>query len=218
MRKSLTVLILLTAVSFSRADARVVCEADALVAPTMSQPVTRAELQLALRDLWVGHIFWSRSVAIASHYDDADAAKAAEVEVVDNARALADAIIPFYGQDAADQLFELLAGHYGAIKEYMLASFDEDAAGKRTASTNLVANAGKIADFLDAANPNLPKNAVLPLLTAHGGHHIQQIDAIHAEDFQQEAQTWSAMVAHIYTISDAIADALAKEFPNIVRG
>ena len=180
--------------------------------------LTRSELQLALRDLWTGHIFWVRSVVLASHYDDAGAAEASEAKAVENARAIADAVIPFYGEEAADQLFELLAGHYGAVKEYMQASFDGNASGKEAATQQLVANAEEIADFLDAANPHLPKNAVLPLLSAHGGHHIQQIDAVRQGAFADEAEVWDAMLGHVYTIADAMADAFAQQFPDQVSG
>ncbi len=98
--------------------------------------VSEGDLQLALRDLWNGHVFWVRSYVIASHYEDEKGATAAEAQVVENARALADAITPFYGQAAADQLFQLLAGHYGAIKAYMVSSYQEDEQGQATATND----------------------------------------------------------------------------------
>ena len=180
--------------------------------------LTSAELHAALRSLWTGHVFWVRSVVVASHYEDDAAAEAAEAKAVENARSLANAITPFYGQEAADALFGLLAGHYGSIKEYMQAQFDGDPAGAKAATAKLVANAEAIADFLDGANPNLPKEVVLPLLVGHGGHHMQQINQIKAGDFTSEAKTWDDMLGHIYAISDAMAGALAKQFPDKVQG
>ena len=172
------------------------------------------ELQLALRDLWTGHIFWVRSYVFASHYGDSESAKAADAKTVENARTIADAIAPFYGQEAADQLFQLLAGHYGAVKNYMAAHFAERETEQDAATEQLTANADEIATFLSDANPHLPKNSVLPLLMAHGGHHMQQIDAVHERDFSAEAEVWDDMLAHIYQIADALADALAKQFPD----
>lgn len=107
---------------------------------------------------------------------------------------------------------------YGAIKDYMQVGFSENASGKEAATKQLLANAEAIADFLDAANPHLPKEAVLPLLSAHGGHHLQQIDAVHARDFGREAVVWDAMLGHTYAIADAMASALARQFPEIVTG
>lgn len=191
------------------------------VPASTAAPALRAdavELRLALRDLWTNHVFWVRSYVLAEHHDDASAAEAAEAEVVENARALADAVGPFYGQEAADALFGLLAGHYGATKEYMEASYAEDASGQEAAAHALSANAEAIADFLDGANPHLPKDAVLPLLIAHGGHHMQQIRAFHTGDFAAEAEVWYAMLGHVYAIADAMAGALAEQFPDKIAG
>ena len=180
---------------------------------TAPTPPTETELRLALRDLWSGHASWVRSYVVASHYGDVAAAEASEAKVVENARSLADAIIPLYGKDASNRLFELLAGHYGAIKEYQAARSGTSDDARKAAIGKLTSNAGAIADFLDGANPNLPKSAVLPLLMAHGGHHLQQIDAFHSKDFKAEAEIWDAMVKHMNTIADAMAGAFVKQFP-----
>lgn len=193
--------------------APVLQEAD----PIVDEPIlTATELQLAMRDLWTGHVFWIRSYVIAEHHNDAAAAEAADAKVVENARAIADAVIPFYGQEGADALFPLLAGHYGAVKDYMKAAYGENGQAGEAATQKLTENAREIAAFLAAANPNLPESAVLPLLVAHGGHHVQQIDAVHRGDFTNEAVVWDAMLTHINGIADALAGALAKQFPDIV--
>lgn len=171
------------------------------------------ELREALRDLWVGHIFWVRNVVLTTKLGDADAAKVAEENVVKNAHAIADAIIPFYGQAAADKLFGLLAGHYGAIKEYMTASYAGSKEGKDAAFDKLKKNAEEIAAFLSSANPNWPKETLVSLLLVHGGHHIAQIDALNEKNYASEAQTWDAMIKHIYVIADALGKGIVKQFP-----
>ena len=72
-----------------------------------------AATQAALRDLWVGHIFWVRNASMATMTNNKEAATAAEAEVVANAKAIAGAIEPFYGKEASDKLFNLLAAHGG---------------------------------------------------------------------------------------------------------
>jgi len=75
-------------------------------------------------------------------------------------------------------------------------------------------NAGEIAEFLHGANPkNWPKDTLVSLLMAHGGHHIAQIDAVLAKDYNAEASTWEAMKKHIYTIADALAGGIVEQFP-----
>jgi hypothetical protein len=91
--------------------------------------VKTAEVGTALRDLWVGHIFWVRNVVIATFADNQAAAAAAEEQVVANAQAIAGAIEPFYGAEAKEALFVLLAGHYGAVRDYLDATVAEDEFG-----------------------------------------------------------------------------------------
>lgn len=166
----------------------------------------------ALRDLWVEHVFWVRNVVLATFKEDAAAAKAAEQEAVANAKAIAGAIEPFYGTAAKDALFKLLAGHYGAVKAYLVSTVAGDSQAQSKAIEALTSNAGDIATFLSKANPHLPKDDVNGLLLAHGGHHIQQIQQLQGRDYVAEAKTWSAMKNHMYAIADAMTDALAKQF------
>lgn len=171
------------------------------------------ETSMALRDLWVEHAFWIRTYVIATHAHDPVQSKVAEQEVVNNAKALAATITPFYGQAASDKLSGLLAGHWAAVRDYDTATLAHSKRDQEKATARIVANAREIARFLGGANPNLPEDAVFGLLSSHGGHHISQIDAVEARDFAGEAQTWHAMRHHMLVIADAIADGIAKQFP-----
>lgn len=171
-------------------------------------------LNSALRDLWIGHVFWVRNVVTARLAGDAAAESAAEQQVVANAKAIAGAFEPFYGEAARDKLFGLLAGHYGAVKDYLDATVAKNASGQSAATDKLLANAKEIAVFLHGANPNLPAEAVDGLLQAHGGHHIAQIQELQRKDFAAEAKTWADMTQHMYVIADALGAAVAKQFPD----
>lgn len=181
--------------------------------PTVARSTKAVDLQETLRDLWTDHIFWVRSVVLSSKYGDADAAKVAEAQAVKNARAIADSIVPFYGKDAGDKLFDLLAGHYGAVKNYMTAAYANDTAGMDGARKQLKANAESIATFLSSANPNWPRETLEMLLLTHGAHHLQQIDALGRKDFASEAETWAMMKKHMHMIADALATGIEKQFP-----
>jgi hypothetical protein len=170
--------------------------------------------RLALRDLWVEHVFWIRNYAIANQAANQAQAKAAADQVVDNATKIANSIAPLYGQPAADQLLKLLAGHWGAVKHYSDATVGKDAKGKQAAVTELTGNAKAIAAFLAGANPNLPEATLVTMLSAHGGHHIAQIDELAAHDYAGEARTWTMMRTHILALADALTGALVKQFPD----
>ncbi|WFU23680.1 hypothetical protein QA649_37680 [Bradyrhizobium sp. CB1717] len=170
------------------------------------------ETAAMLRDLWIGHIFWVRAVSLATIEKQDDVAKTAEQQAVANARSIAASIEPFYGAGAKDAFFKLLAGHYSAVKAYLVATVASDAAKQGAATQTLTSNAEEIATLLSKANPYLPKDAVNNLLLAHGGHHIQQIQQLKDHKYDAEAHTWEEMKSHIYQIADATADALAKQF------
>jgi len=196
----------------------------ALTAPAFAQHTTHASAQVpaptkitateaALRDLWVGHIFWVRNVVVDTLAGNKEAAAAAEQQVVANAKQIATAIGPYYGRAASEKLFGLLAGHYGAVKQYLEATAAGSTQKQDAAVKSLTGNATEIARFLSDANPNLPFDTLNGLLLAHGGHHMQEIQQLHGKQYAQEALTWEAMKKHMYVISDALAGAIAKQFP-----
>ena len=166
-----------------------------------AHPAKVAETKAVLRDLWLGHILSIRNVAVATMDKNASARSAAEAGVVANAEQIARSIEPFYGKAASDKLFTLLAGHYGAIRR-------QEAAVKA-----LTANAAEISTFLSGANPNLPKDTLMGLLMAHAAHHLTQFQQLKDGDYIHEAETWTGMKQHIYVVSDALAQALAAQFP-----
>lgn len=137
--------------------------------------------------------------------------------MVANAKAIAGAIEPFYGAAASETLFGLLAGHWGAISDYLDATRADSKADQDAAFEQLVANANEIAQFLGSANPHLPVDTLRSLLTAHGSHHVQQIQQFDAGQFEQEAETWAMMKDHMYVIADALAGGIARQFPDKFR-
>ena len=103
---------------------------------------------MTLRDLWLGHIFWVRNVSVAAIDKNDPAIKAAEKQAVANAQAIAASIEPFYGAPAKDKFFKLLAGHYGAVKAYLVAAVAGDVSAQAKATQSLASNADEIATFL----------------------------------------------------------------------
>ncbi|HCS46158.1 MAG TPA: hypothetical protein DIW52_25680, partial [Pseudomonas sp.] len=152
--------------------------------------------------------------AIANQAADKQQAKIAADQVVDNATKIANSIAPLYGQPAADQLLKLLAGHWGAVKHYSDATVAKDTKGKQAAVTDLTSNAKAIAAFLAKANPNLPENTLVAMLSAHGAHHVAQVDEFAAHDYAAEAKTWAMMRPHVLALADALTAALVKQFPD----
>ncbi len=184
--------------------------------PTAStaSPAKVAETKVVLRDLWLGHILAIRNVAVATVDKNGAAREIAEKGVVANAEQIARSIEPFYGKAASDKLFTLLAGHYGAIRDHLDATVAGNSARQEAAIKALTVNASEISTFLSGANPYLPKDTVMGLLTAHAAHHIQEFQQLKAGEYAEEADTWKGMKQHIYVVADALTGALARQFPD----
>ncbi|NBA96702.1 hypothetical protein [Pseudomonas sp. R5(2019)] len=187
--------------------------ASQAIGATASPDSAALTTRLALRDLWVEHIIWIRNYVVANQAHQGAQADAAATQVVANATSIANSLAPLYGQPAADQLLKLLAGHWGAVKQYCDASVSQSAQGKDKAVKDLTSNAKAIAAFLASANPNLPQDTLVTMLAAHGGHHIAQIDELAKKDYGAEAKTWAAMRSHILILADTLTAALVKQFP-----
>ncbi|QSX78917.1 hypothetical protein [Agrilutibacter solisilvae] len=185
-------------------------------APAATAATPAPKLQATLRTLWHGHVDRTRQYALAVHANDARRSEAAASAVVANARQLADAVGSFYGAPAGERMLALLAGHWGAVKAMTDAGHGGNRAAGEAAMATLTQNAGEIAVFLSSANPYLPQDAVRGLLLAHGAHHAAQIEQLMRGDRAAEAKTWAAMQAHMDVIADAMAGALAKQFPGKV--
>lgn len=177
------------------------------------QSVTAPKLQAALRALWHGHVVNTREYAFAVKAGDSKRAARAADAVVANAKQIANAVAGFYGKQAGDQMLVLLGGHWGAVKAMTDAEHAQDKAGSAKAMSALISNADQIATFLAGANPNLTADAVRGLLVAHGAHHAAQISQVMKGDLEGEKVTWKAMQSHMDVIADALAAAIAKQFP-----
>jgi len=134
--------------------------------------------------------------------------------VVANAKQLSGAVAGFYGKAGGDRMMELLGGHWGAVKALTDARAKNDNAAADKAMNDATTNAGDIAKFLAGANPNLPEDTVRGLMLAHVAHHGQQIQQIMAGDMAGEATSWAAMQQHMDMIADALASAIARQFPD----
>lgn len=179
-----------------------------------ANPARVAEMKQALRDLWVGHIFWVRHVVSNIATNDPEERDAAEKEVGANTKQIANTITPFYGEAASEKFFSLIDINYGAVREYSEATVAGNKRQQDAALAHLASNADDIADFLSHLNPYLQKDTVRGLIAAHGAHHVLQINQYKGKEYAHLGATWPMMRQHVYVIADTMTTALAKQFPS----
>jgi hypothetical protein len=179
-----------------------------------ANPARVAEMKQALRDLWVGHIFWVRHVVSNIATNNPEERDAAEKEVGANTKQIATTITPFYGEAASEKFISLIDINYGAVREYSEATVAGNKRQQDAALARLASNADDIADFLSHLNPYLQKDTVRGLIAAHGAHHVLQINQYKGKEYAHLGATWPMMRQHVYVIADTMTTALAKQFPS----
>ena len=117
-------------------------------------PITQKELAFRndMRRLWEDHVTWTR-LAIISLTTDAPDTEASVGRLLKNQTDIGDAIAPFYGDAAGDELTRLLRDHILIAADLIAAARMGDEAAVADAQSRWTANADDIASFLASANP-----------------------------------------------------------------
>src|SRR5687768_4254294 len=107
--------------------------------------------QDAMRKLWEDHIIWTRVFIISAAADLPDK-EAATNRLLQNQVDIGNAIKPYYGDAAGNQLTTLLKEHITTAAEIVTAAKAGDKAKQDDATKRWFINADQIADFLSKAN------------------------------------------------------------------
>jgi hypothetical protein len=187
-----------------------------------TNPIFAAEMEFrnTMRKLWEDHITWTRNVIISFEVNEPDPAAtlpdltAALDRLLRNQADIGNAIKPFYGAEAGDQLTALLREHILIAGEILTAAKTGDADGLADAQARWYANAHDIAVFLSTANPdNWPLAEMDEMLREH-------LDATTAEVLARLNSDWTADVAaydevHIQALgmADMLSSGIVAQFP-----
>jgi hypothetical protein len=184
-----------------------------------SATVTRKELALRneMRRLWEDHVTWTR-LAIISLTTDAPDTEATVGRLLQNQTDIGDAIKPFYGQAAGNELTRQLRLHILIAADVVAAARAGDQAELAEAQARWLSNADDIAAVLNSVNP---KHWELATMKAEMHKHL---DLTTQEAVARLQANWSADVAaydqiheHILHMSDLLSSGLVKQFPKRFR-
>ena len=181
--------------------------------------ISRSELALRqdMRKLWEDHITWTRLAIISLTTDSADT-EATVGRLLKNQTDLGDAVKPFYGEAAGNELTRQLRLHILIAADVVAAARAGDQAALADAQARWLANADDIAAVLASVNP---KYWELATMKAEMHKHL---DLTTQEAVARLQGNWSADVAaydqiheHILHMSDLLSSGLVKQFPKRFR-
>jgi len=177
--------------------------------------------ELALRRtmdrLWEEHVAWTR-LAIISLTTNAPDTKATVARLLQNQTDIGNAVKPFYGAAAGNELTRQLRAHIMIAAEVVLAAKAGDHAKLADAQARWNANADQIATVLNSVNPRY-----WPLATMKAEMHMH-LKLTTDEAVARLQGNWKADVAaydkvhrHILHMSDMLSDGIVKQFPSRFR-
>jgi hypothetical protein len=134
-----------------------------------------------------------------------------------NTSDLVGMVADVYGEAAGEAFGDLWRSHVAYLIDYTraLAEGDEDA--RQLAEHQLHTYVTDFSAFLATANPNLPQKAVKDLV----GEHVTQLESIAAFESGDYGEAYPALHAtytHMFDIGDALAEAIAIQFPERFTG
>jgi hypothetical protein len=171
----------------------------------------------AMRKLWEDHITWTR-LAIVSFAGDLPDLPATEARLLRNQTDIGNAVKPYYGRAAGDQLTALLKAHILGAVALLQAAKAGDQAQLAQRRAEWYANGNQIADFLHRANPhNWPRADLREMMKAHLDQTLNQ--AVHrlGGDYEADIRDYEMIHHHILEMADTLSAGIIKQFPRRFR-
>jgi hypothetical protein len=183
--------------------------------PLIPNRTSRLEYHDLWRKLWEDHITWTRIVILAI-LDDLAGAPAYTDRLLQNPQDMADALRPFYGEDA-DQLGELIREHLVIAAQILQAIHD----GQPTEDliARWYANADEIAAKMAEMNPQFwPFTEAQRMWREHLDATVAEILAHHNGNYAAEVAAYDLVHNLALEMADFFSNGVMRQFPRNFKG
>jgi hypothetical protein len=166
-----------------------------------------------MRALWEAHGTWTER-AIVDFVGGLPDAQLAIDRLLQNQADIGNAVKPFYGGQAGNQLTALLKGHINAAVALLQAAKSGDSQATATAKTAFYANGNAVARFLHSANPH---HWALPAMKTMMRVHLNQVVALATDQLEgryaDAIRLYDVYIAHILDMADMLSTGIIQQFP-----
>jgi hypothetical protein len=176
--------------------------------------ISKKELALRndMRKLWEDHITWTRLAIISLTTESPDTA-ATVGRLLQNQADIGDAIKPFYGEAAGDELTRLLQEHILIAADIIAAAMAGDGPGVAEGQERWRANADEIAAFLNAANPRAWKlREMKEMLYEHLRLTTNEVVARLQGDWETDVATYDQIHLQALEMADELSTGIVQQF------
>ena len=191
--------------------------APASGAPHAAVTAKQQKFHDGMRKLWEDHITWTR-LAIVSFAAGLPDLQATEDRLLANQKDIGDAIKPYYGRKAGNELTKLLREHILGAVALLQAAKSGDPAAIKTASDAWYANADQIADFLHNANKrDWPRVEMRAMMKTHLDQTLKEATDRLQGNFAADIRDYESVHRHILEMADMLSDGIVRQFPGKFR-
>jgi hypothetical protein len=186
-----------------------------------SAPAALTQKQVALRGdmrrLWEDHITWTR-LAIISLTTDSPDTQATVGRLLRNQTDIGNAVKPFYGSAAGNELTRQLRNHILIAADVIAAARAGDAEKLADAQARWTRNGDDIASALHSVNPRYWKLAVMKAeMRMHLKLTTDEVVARLHQDWNADVAAYDRVHRHALHLSDLLSDGLVRQFPTRFR-
>lgn len=170
-----------------------------------------------MRQLWEDHITWTRLVIVSIANDLPDTGPTVQ-RLLQNQQDIGDAIKPFYGDAAGEQLSALLTDHILIAGDILQAAKANDTTALNDAIERWYANADDIAEFLHAANPDRwPLEEMKMMMREHLDLTLDEAVAYLQGDHTASIAAYDEIHHQILHMADMLSEGIIRQFPQKFR-
>jgi hypothetical protein len=186
-------------------------------AVTTAKKTQKAAFHDGMRKLWEDHITWTR-LAIISFAHDLPDLPATQARLLSNQEDIGNAIKPYYGKAAGNQLTKLLKEHIVGAVELMTVAKAGDTAGIDREKAEWYVNGNQIADFLSKANrDNWPQKTMRKMMKGHLDQTLSEAVNRLTGKYDADVRDYDEIHHHILKMADALSAGIIDQFPRKFR-
>jgi hypothetical protein len=169
-----------------------------------------------MRKLWEDHVTWTR-LAIISLTTGSPDTEATVGRLLQNQDDIGDAIAPFYGEEAGNQLATLLREHITIAADLIAAAKAGNQPEVARQQARWEANADEIARFLNNANPRWKLGETRTMLHEHLQLTTREVVARLQSDWTADVAAYDEIHRQALHMADMLSTGIVAQFPKRFR-
>ena len=170
------------------------------------------DLKDYFRMLWGQHVYWTRMVVLGIIHDLPELQFFTQ-RLLRNATDFANALMPFYGQEAAMTFENLFGQHITIAAELVEAAKTGDTAQVDAIWQRWLDNANQIAEFLSSINPSWSTEDWSAMFQEHLELLGENIMQILEQDYEEAVNGFDEIESQAMEMADMMAEGISMQFP-----